>query len=188
MNGNPKTAQINNYNATFNVYFKTQANVYAVLIESVGTASNTLLSSNNQITPVTVSTLTASQKSIAPSSSQIKAGKDHKNNALGKYKAVQTTTDQNGNGQIVFSDLKEKSSYVVYFTASSLLPYEPTMLWEDMKVVTFSFSTLPNPNVGDSDKQLDYVNQLSNFNKPLADEMKAFINSQQSKSNVQNKK
>lgn len=42
-------------------------------------------------------------------------------------------------------------------TASSPLPYEPTLLWADSKVITFSFATLPNPNVGDTKKQLNYV-------------------------------
>jgi hypothetical protein len=134
---------------------KTQSNVYAVLIENVGGGSSSLLST--AINPVTVATLNAAQRKIAPSSSQIKAGTDYQNKPLGKYKMVQITTDENGNGQLVFLDLKEKSSYVVYITASSPLPYEPTMLWPDLKVITFSFSTIPNPNVGNTGKQLDFI-------------------------------
>jgi hypothetical protein len=42
---------------------------------------------------VAVGWLNAAQRSIAPSSSQIKAGTDFKNNHLGKYKVVQITTD-----------------------------------------------------------------------------------------------
>jgi hypothetical protein len=45
LNGDPKTYQINNYNASFNLFFKGQSNVYAVLIETVGNANNSLFSS-----------------------------------------------------------------------------------------------------------------------------------------------
>ena len=107
-----------------------------------------------------VSSLSASLKAVAPSSSQIQAGTDYQNTPLGKYKVVQIMTDTNGAGTIVFSDLKEKSSYKVYVTASSILPYSPTMLWPDSKVLTFNFSTNPNPNVGSQEKQLDYVKQF----------------------------
>lgn len=188
LNGNPTTNQINNYNASFNVYFKTQANVYSILMENIGAANKSLSISTAQINPVTVGSLNATQRNTAPSSSQIKAGTDYQNNPLGKYKIVQITTDINGNGQLLFSDLKEKSSYVVYITASSPLPYEPTMLWPDSKVITFNFSTIPNPNVGDSKKQLGYIQELASFNKPLADEMKAFITAQEKKSKTQSKK
>lgn len=75
-----------------------------VLIESVGTGKNGF--SVKQINPVTVAQSNAYQRSIAPSSSQIKAGTDNKNNPLGKYKVVQFTTDTSGFGQIVFKDLK----------------------------------------------------------------------------------
>lgn len=92
MSAAPQTVQINNYNATFSVWFKTQSNVYAILMESVGTANN-FLSALSQINPVAVGSLNATQRSTAPSSSQIKAGTDFKNNHLGKYKVVQITTD-----------------------------------------------------------------------------------------------
>jgi hypothetical protein len=156
----PVTNQINNYNASFKVSFLTQSNVYSILIENVGAAQKNFQVSKAQINPVKVSTLNSTQRSVAPSSSQIKAGTDSHNNPLGKYKVVQITTNSDGNGQIVFSDLKEKSSYQVYITASSPLPYEPTMLWPDSNVLTFNFSTIPNPNVGDSSKQLEYITQL----------------------------
>ena len=83
MSAAPQTVQINNYNATFSVWFKAQSNVYAILMESVGTANNSL-SVLSQISPVAVGSLNAAQRSIAPSSSQIKAGTDFKNNHLGK--------------------------------------------------------------------------------------------------------
>jgi hypothetical protein len=108
---------------------------------------------------------------------------------LGKYKVVQITTDENGLGQLVFLDLKEKSTYVVYFTASSLLPYEPTMLWKDDKVITFRFSTLPNPNIGDTKKQMDLINQLSTVDpklQKLSDAMKNHVNAQENIKNANN--
>lgn len=101
--------------------------------------------------------LNANQKANAPSSAQIKAGTDNNNSPLGRYKIVRITTDSSGNANIVFTDLKPQSVYNIYITASSPLPYEPTMLWPDSQVITFSFSTLPNPNIGDSSKQAQYI-------------------------------
>lgn len=99
-------------------------------MESVGTGKTTLANLKN-IQPTTVGKLNATQRSVAPSSSQIKAGTDYKNTPLGVYKVVSLVTDENGKGQIFFKDLKEQSEYVVYITASSPLPYEPTMTLPD---------------------------------------------------------
>lgn len=183
LNYNPTINTINNYNASFNLYFKTQTNVYAVLIEIVGNAQNSLASATQQINPQPVSALTPAAKANAPSSSQIRAGTDCNNNPLGKYKVVQITTDENGNGQLVFEDLKERSTYTVYMTASSPLPYQPTMLWPDEKVITFGFSTLPNPNIGDTQKQLTFINELPDIDpslQELSDAMKRHVASQSS--------
>ncbi len=84
-------------------------------------------------------------------------------------------------GQVVFQDLKENSEYVVYITASSPLPYEPTMLWPDSKVLTFSFATLPNPNVGTTQKQKDSIEQFSKYNPELAAEMMRFVKAREKK-------
>jgi hypothetical protein len=37
--------------------------------------------------------------------------------------------------------------YDMYITASSILPYEPTMLYSDEEVLKVSFETLYNPNL-----------------------------------------
>lgn len=54
---NFKVNSIRNYNASFSIYFNLQANVYAVLIESIGTASNNINISQSNIVPVTVASL-----------------------------------------------------------------------------------------------------------------------------------
>jgi hypothetical protein len=66
-------------------------------------------------------------------------------------------------------------------TASSPLPYQPTMLWPDDRVTTFTFYTLPNPNVGDSTKQKVYVEQLFQINPRMAAEIKKSIEAYEKK-------
>lgn len=68
----------------------------------MGNADNSLASSTQQINPQPVSALSPAARAKAPSSSQIKAGTDCNNKPLGKYKVVQITTDENGNGMLVF--------------------------------------------------------------------------------------
>lgn len=68
----------------------------------MGNADNSLASSTQQINPQPVSALSPAARAKAPSSSQIKAGTDCNNKPLGKYKVVQITTNENGNGMLVF--------------------------------------------------------------------------------------
>lgn len=157
LNGLPKTASVRLYNATFNITFWTQSKVYAIILEQIGASNNSLANSEININPVLVSTLSSKAKQTVPTSAQVKAGTDNNNKPLGKYKIVQVLTDETGFGQIVFTDLKSASFYQVFITASSPLPYEPTMLWPDSQVLTFSFSTLPNPNVGKKEDQQAYI-------------------------------
>lgn len=83
------------------------------------------------IAPVLVSSLNATARAQCPSSQQIRAGLDQNNIALDQYKKSTITTDKKGYGTIFFNDLKPGSVYNLYLTASSILPYEPTMLWGD---------------------------------------------------------
>jgi hypothetical protein len=63
----------------------------------------------------------------------------------------------------------------MYITASSPLPYEPTMLWPDKQVITFNFSTLANPNIGGVEQQTSRINELSKYNPEMAKAMSNFI-------------
>ena len=50
---------------------------------------------------------------------------------------------------ITWPDLKPKSVYIVFLTAAaSPLLYEPPLLWDDGSVITYTFKTLANPNIG----------------------------------------
>lgn len=115
----------------------------------MGKADGKITSTQSKLNPILVSTLTAQNKAIAPTSNQIYAGKDYQNNILSPNKVVKTQTDSNGDVTVYWPDLKPKSFYIVFVTAAaSPLLYEPPLLWTDDAVITFNFTTLPNPNIG----------------------------------------
>jgi hypothetical protein len=87
------------------------------------------------------------------------AGTDQTNTQLGQYKIYKQNTDSNGRGTITFSDLKEQSNYQVFITCATPR-YSKPFLWPDEEVITFSFATLQNPNVGTVDKQLKAAKEL----------------------------
>lgn len=78
-------------------------------------------------------------------------------------------------GTISWQDLKSQSVYQVFLTAAVPRPYDPPMVWPDEQVIAFNFSTLPNPNVGGSDKQKEAIREFSKYNPKLADAMSRFV-------------
>ena len=60
------------------------------------------------------------------------------------YTAVATNFD--GTGNVVFSQLKEYTNYVMYITASNNIPYKPAQLLSNSQVMTVNFRTLKNPS------------------------------------------
>ena len=104
-----------------------------------------------------VSQLSAEEKAKAPSSLQIRNGKNKDNSNAGQYRKVIASTDDTGNGTIFVDDLKEGATYELYLTASSYLPYEPTVLWEDDEVIKITFKTLHNPNLMKSDRHIEDI-------------------------------
>lgn len=80
---------------------------------------------------------------------------------------------------------------MVYFTASGIQSFEPTIVWEDKDVIAFTFATLPNPNIGDSKKQIELINQLSSVDpklQALSNAMKSHVNAQESIKKTNSKK
>ena len=140
--------------ASFSIKLKRLSTLYAVLYEWVGQGSPSLTVADHGLTVRKVKELSATEQASCPSSNQIVAGTDHNNKKLGTYKVFQRNTNYQGKGSIVFSDLKEQSNYQVFITVATprkSVPY----LWDDGDVLTFTFSTVKNPNVGSVDKQLE---------------------------------
>lgn len=101
-----------------------------------------------------VSTLTPADKARAPSSLQVRNGKNIDNSDATAYKKFNSMTDSKGNGVIFFDDLKPGSIYELFMTSSSFLPYEPTLLWQDDEVIRIRFETLYNPNLMKSNRKI----------------------------------
>jgi hypothetical protein len=160
--------------ASFQLKFKTLTTVYAVLYEWIGKGDPSLKVAEKTIVPAMVGALPIPEQATCPSSNQIKAGTDHTNTQLGQYKIFKQNTDTNGRGTIFFSDLKEQSNYQVFITAAYPRNSEP-YLWADSQVLTFKFSTLPNPNVGTKDKQKQSIGEFAQYNPQLADAMLRFV-------------
>jgi hypothetical protein len=115
--------------------FWERSNIYAIVIVGKQITNDTLSIVENNITAWRVADLSKAQQKDSPSSNQIRSGKDVNNTQLDKYKRISTTTDLNGNGVIFINDLKPGTIYELYVTASSIIPYEPTFLWSDQKVL-----------------------------------------------------
>ena len=143
----PVPTRINFYNATFALSFRSRANAYAVLIEQPTSPNNTLSITTNVSQAVRVGSLSANLQALAPSSKQIRNGVDTTNTQLNKYRSTSSVSDGTGVTTIFFNDLKPGTIYDMYLTASSILPYEPTMLYEDGEVLKLTFQTLFNPNL-----------------------------------------
>lgn len=150
----PKVSYIKLDKAAFTIKFKALTTVYAVLYEQVGQGSSSLTVAERKIVVNKIAILSAAEKAKAPTSNQIVAGTDETNTKLGQYKIYKQNTDSNGRGTITFSDLKEQSNYQVFITAATPR-YSKPFLWDDNEVITFSFSTIQNPNVGTAQKQLE---------------------------------
>lgn len=180
----PAPVRIYFYNATFNMSFWTRANAYAVLIEQKVNPNNTLNVTTSINQAVRVATLNASMKAQAPSSKQIRYGFDTANSPLNKYRWTSTVSDVNGVATLFFNDLKPGTVYDMYITASSVLPYEPTMLYDDGEVLKLTFQTLYNPNLNQVSSNL---NELKNLNPALGKAISDHLQKNSNK-NVLNKK
>ena len=155
----PTVTYIKMDKASFSIKLKKLSTIYAVLYQWVGQGSTSLTVADRVLSVKKVKDLSATEQATCPTSNQIAAGKDHNNNPLGTYKIYQQNTNYQGKGSIYFSDLKEKSNYQVFITAASprkSVPY----LWDNGDVLTFTFSTVKNPNMGSSDNQLSAAIQL----------------------------
>lgn len=65
----------------------------------------------------------------------------------------------------------------MYVTASSVLPYEPTMLYEDDEVLKLTFQTLYNPNLNQVDSNIAELKQLNpSLGKAISDHLKRNAN------------
>lgn len=156
----PKAKVINLYNATFTIYLWERSNIYAVLIEDLNSAEDSLSTATTTITSKRVRQLDSSNRAKAPRSNQIKSGKDKSNIGLGRYRKFTTTSDESGHGTIFFDDLKPGSAYRLFITCSDILPYDNTFLWSDDDVIEIDFKTLHNPNLMGS---TDHLEQLKQF-------------------------
>jgi hypothetical protein len=141
----------------------------------VGKGNLSLTSPLPTITSQTISSLPAAQQALAPSSNQIIAGTDNNNTILGKFKVFTASTDQNGNGTIIWPDLKPQSFYQVYITAAAPITYNPPLAWPNGQVITFNFSTFANPNLGGTASQQASIEGFRNINPTLADAMSRFV-------------
>lgn len=91
--------------------FWQRANIYATIIEQPDKTNDTISITQNQITAVLVSSLSSTQLARAPSSLQIKNGKNIDNTNTTSYQKFSSMTDSKGNGVIFFNDLKPGSIY-----------------------------------------------------------------------------
>ena len=87
-------------------------------------------------------------------------------------------TDKNGRLSVFFDDLKPGKNYVACYTASSYLPYEPTLLWNNEDVIISKFSTMYNPNLMASNRHID---ELKLYNPGLGEALDRFIKNQEQK-------
>lgn len=85
-------------------------------------------------------------KTVAPTSKQIRYAKDMNNTLLNIYRYYSGVSDDNGQATIFFDDLKPGSDYVMYMTASNMLPYDPAILLYDEEVGILRFHTIHNPS------------------------------------------
>ena len=178
----PTVSYIKIDKASFKLKLKKLSTIYAVLYEWVGQGSSSLTIADRTLSVRKVKNLNATEQASCPSSNQIVAGTDHNNVQLGTYKVFQQNTNYQGRGNVFFSDLKEKSNYQVFITAASPRKSLP-FLWDDGDVLTFTFSTLQNPNVGSSDKQMQSAQELSKYDPAMSAAIQKHIrlNSRKSK-------
>lgn len=70
--------------------------------------------------------------------------------------------------------MKPGSVYEMFITSSSVLPYEPTFLWDNDEVIKMTFSTLYNPNLMKSNR---HIEDIKTYNKELGEAIERFIKS-----------
>lgn len=96
-------------------------------------------------------------KTVAPTSKQIRYAKDMNNTLLNIYRYYSGVSDDNGQATIFFDDLKPGSDYVMYMTASNMLPYDPAILLYDEEVGILRFHTIHNPSNTNSYCRSEYT-------------------------------
>ena len=102
------------------------------------------------------------------------------NNPLNKYRRYAAATTKDGIGSIFFDDLQPGTKYSMYISSSSLLPYEPSYLWEDGEVIRLSFTTLYNQALHNQEINLD---ELKKYRPSLAAAIEKFQKNQDDKAN-----
>lgn len=113
-----------------------------------------------------------------PSSQQIRSGLNKNNTALNKYRYFSGASNSDGIANIFFDDLQPGTKYNMYITASSLLPYEPSYLWEDSEVIKLTFTTLYNQALHNQEIN---TKELKKYNPGLAAAIERFQNNQDKK-------
>jgi hypothetical protein len=172
------------YNATFTLSFWSRGNAYAVIIEQPSSGQNTLTITTNVSQATRVGSLSENLKAQAPTSKQIHDGDDITNSKLNKYRSTSAVSDTNGLTTIFFDDLKPGTIYDMYITASSILPYEPTMLYDDSEVLKMTFQTLYNPNLN---KATDNLGELKQMNPSLGKAITEHLQKNANKNTLTNK-
>lgn len=94
------------------------------------------------------------------------------NSPVGYYQYQNNLTDANGNIQIFFDDLIDGTTYEVYITVANIMPYYPSLIYDDQQVVQFILSTPINPNTGN--QSVGY-NQIKAISPGLAQALKKYI-------------
>jgi len=113
----------------------------------------------------------ANSQPLLPCSKQVRYVKDINNTILNANRYFSGVSDSQGSATIFFVDLNAGSGYVVYMTASNMLPYEPAILLNDTEVGVLSFHTIDNPNNSSLklDLNSDAVDMLESSNQLLQD-------------------
>jgi len=83
---------------------------------------------------------------IKPTSYQISNGLLANNTRLDERYVRKLITDDEGNGVLVFDELKDFTEYNIYIVAGNNVPYEPADLMTDDEVVKLEARTLKNPS------------------------------------------
>ena len=176
----PKARVINLYNATFEMKFWERSNIYAVLIESLNEAEDSFSITTKKIVPRRVADLSATEQATIPSSLQIRYGRNIDNTETNKYRRYVSSTDESGEGVIFFDDLKPGAKYKMCISSSSILPYEPTFLWDDDEVIVLEFETLHNPNLMKANR---HIEELKKYRRDIGEAIERFIKNNEKKKN-----
>ena len=118
----PQVGQIGYYSATVNIELIEVGRLFAIATEKTSVGN------------------------IKPTSYQIAYGLMADNTQLDDRYHKSVFTSLNGNGQIVFDELKDHTEYNVYITAGNDIPYMPADLLSNDKVMQVSLRTLKNPS------------------------------------------